>query len=298
MFTPTISSDANVRLAKLVKQIIVEKNPPVIMINLRPSFDFNILHAIYLLKVKQCIDLGFNCVMIIYDKTIEKRNLVPSQEIQLFNEVIMRNINWFKRAGITEENTEIFTESDLWSIIEFREFAEVVTSFAHIFKINPEAYSVEGNGIVSKVMSNLCEIYYEYFLKSDVILIGESDANEIWRTLRTSGGKIIDGYVSPLVLYYPMLNGIDGNKLSIISSKNSISTSDTKNDIESKIKGSPEAFLEVLIDYFIIPWKKVLTVEKKHFCSFEELKQEFELSTIQDLIIEYTNEYFSNISSA
>lgn len=293
--TSTFYSAPDLRLDIIAKKIVNNEEPPVILWNVQPWNTFNILHAIYCQKLKECIEIGFNCVVILYDKLIEKRRRLPNQERAFIQESVKNCIMWFKNAGLKEEKTEFLTETDLWSFIEFKDFGEMITSFAHLCDFDKNWADREN--VVSFIMDNLSEICYESVINCDILLTGDVDVQNIWGMLRS---KILDrnllpNYSPPLVLYYPTLLGSNGQPLSTSSDDNSISIHHKDNEIEDRLRNCQENFLETLINYLIIPQKEKIEVEGRMIFSFEELKGILSVDEIRTLTISYMKEYIHKI---
>ena len=294
--TSTFYSDTELRLDIIAKKIVNLKEPPVVLWNVQPWNTFNVLHAVYCHKLKECTKMGFNCVVIIYDKLIEKKKRIPCQERASLQEAVKNCIGWFKKAGLQkEENTEFLTESDLWSFIKFEEFAETVTSFAHICDFDKNW--TEKEDTVSFIMDNLCEIYYETMIDCDILLTSSVDVQKIWGMLRSKilDRNLLSHYSPPLILFYPTLMGIDGQPLSTSYSDNSLSIHHSNKELRSKLSNCPEHFLETLFDYLIIPWKQKIEVNGRTIYSFEDLKEKSSIDIIRDLAFNCMKEYFYKI---
>ena len=294
--TSTFYSDTDLRLDIIARKVVNNEGPPVILWNVQPWHTFNVLHAVYCQKLKECIEIGFNCIVLLYDKLIEKKKRIPRQERASLQEAVRNCIGWFKKAGLgKEEKTEFYTESDLWSIIKFEEFAEAVTSLAHLCDFDKNW--AERENVVSFIMANLCEIYYESVVNCDVLLTSNVDVQRIWGMLRS---KILDRnllphYSPPLVLFYPELRGIDGDPLITSSDDNSLSIHHSKKELKSRLTNCPEHFLETLFHYLIIPWKKKLEASGRTIYSFEELKERLLIDKIRNLAFDYMKEYFDKV---
>jgi len=293
--TSTFYSDTELRLDIIAKKIVNEEEPPVILWNVQPWNTFNLLHAVYCQKLKECIEIGFNCAVILYDKLIEKKKGIPSQEKASLQEAVKNCIVRFKKAGLKEEKTEFLTESDLWSFIKFEEFAETVTALAHLCDFDKNWTKREG--VVSFIMDNLCEIYYESVINCDILLAGDVDVQSIWGLLRSKvlDRNLLPQYSPPLVLFYPTLMGIDSKPLSTSSDNNSLSIHHSNEEIRGRLVNCPEQFLETLFDYLIIPWKQKIEVNGGIFHSFEELKEKLSMDEIRNLAFNYMKDYFYKI---
>jgi len=146
-------------------------------------------------------------------------------------------------------------------------------------------------------MDNLCEIYYENLINCDVLLTGKKDAQEIWGMLRNEilVKKLLDNYIPPLVLSFPILKGPDGTYLSTLSDANSISIRSTKEELKNFTEGCSEYFLDLLFSFLIIPWKTKIEVNKREIYTYEELHKNLPLSEIRNLAYYYIDKYFYNI---
>jgi hypothetical protein len=261
----------------------------------QPWNTFNVLHGIYCQKLKECQERGFDVIVLLYDKLVEKRTTVAKAEKKDIQEAVKNNIKWFLRAGLKEKNTEFLTETDLWSFIKFEHFAETVTSLAHLCIFNKNW--AERKDVVSFIMDNLCEIYYENAINCDIVLTGDRDVQQIWGVLRS---KILDrnmlpNYNPPLILSFPILNGIDGRPLSTSNDDNSLSIKHTGKELRIRIGKCNEDFLKNVVQFLIIPQKKTIKIKEKGIYSFEELKKVATLEEIRDLVHEHVNEYLYKI---
>lgn len=292
---PTHFADPNLRLESLAKKILNEESRPTILWNVQPWNTFNVLHGIYCQKLKECQERGFDVIVLLYDKLVEKRTTVAKAEKKDIQEAVKNNIKWFLRAGLKEKNTEFLTETDLWSFIKFEHFAETVTSLAHLCIFNKNW--AERKDVVSFIMDNLCEIYYENAINCDIVLTGDIGVQQIWGVLRS---KILDrnmlpNYNPPLILSFPILNGIDGRPLSTSNDDNSLSIKHTGKELRIRIGKCNEDFLKNVVQFLIIPQKKTIKIKEKGIYSFEELKKVATLEEIRDLVHEHVNEYLYKI---
>ena len=293
-YIPLTSSHSSLelRLQEVAKKIVNRENPPLVLWNVQPWNTFNILHAIYCHKLKNFIEIGFNCQIIIYDKLVEKKNHIPNRDRIYLDESIKNCIKWFKSAGLKEEKTEFLTESDIMSFIKFEEFAESITTLGHIIGFDKNWSQKEGT--VSFIMDRICEIYYENLINCDILLTGEADMQEIWRTARS---EIIDrnlpNYRPPLILYYPTIIGIDG--LPLVTDNNSLSIYLNDRELRENIVSSPEHFLKTIFDFLIIPSKGKIRNNEDTFYSFEELKKELSRNKINELAFDFMKDYFTTI---
>ena len=292
---PTHFADPNLRLESLAKKILSEESRPTILLNVQPWNTFNVLHGIYCQKLKECQEIGFNVIVLLYDKLVEKKATVATVEKKDIQEAVKNNIKWFIRAGIKEKKTEFLIESDLWSFIKFEHFAETVTSLSHLCTFDKNW--AERKDAVSYIMDNLCEIYYENVINCDILLAGDIDVQQIWSTLRSKilDRNILPTYNPPLILSFPILNGIDGRPLSTANDDNSLSIKHTGKELRTRIDECDEDFLKNVVQFLIIPQKKRIQIKEKAIYSFEELKKAATLEEIHNLVHEYINEYFYKI---
>lgn len=290
-FTSTFFSDTDLRLDVIAKKIVNHEEPPIVLWNVQPWNNFNILHAIYCQKLKEYEEIGFNCVVILYDKMIEKKIGRKDQEKIHIQQAVRNCIKWFKKAGLKDEKTEFLTESDLLSFIKSYDFADTLTSLAHVCNFNKNW--VKKEGVVSFIMDNLCEIYYESVINCDILLTSDEDIQKIWGMLRT---KILDrnllpNYTPPLILYYPTLTGTDNQSLSTSNNNNSLSITHTTQELKQRIETCSEHFLETIVDFLIIPNRKKIEAQGKMYYSFEDLKEKIPIEQIRELIFEFLKGY-------
>jgi hypothetical protein len=255
VLSSTFYSDTESRLYNIARRTISKEEPPVVLWNAQPWKAFNLLHAIYCQKLKDFIDVGLNCVIILYDKLVEKKIRILPQERPEFEKNVRNCFAQLKRAGLTER-TEFLRESDLWEMIDFKEFAEKITTFAHLCDFDKTW--AEKEDVVSFIIDNLCEIYYESLINCDILLTGDIDVQHIWGMLRS---KILDknllpNYTPPLVLYYPTLMGIDGKPLSPHRDDNSLSIRHDDQLIEERLMGCSQEFLETTFTFLSFHIKK------------------------------------------
>jgi len=291
---PTHLGDPNLRLEVIARNILEERHPTVLW-NVRPFNTFNFLHAIYCQKLKELQEIGFNVVIIVYDKLVEKTMNIGDIEKYDFELAVNNNITWILNAGLKEKNTEFLLESDLWSFINFKNFAETITSLAHLFKFDPNLLNRER--IASVIMDNLCEIYYEDLITCDIVLTGDIDAQQIWGGLRreTYDTNLFKDYSPPLVLSFPILNGIDKKPLTTYKNDNTLSIHHKEGKLKEQINNAQEDFLENLIDFLIIPYCGINKDKVKYSHSFKELKTRASTEEIYDIAYENTKQYFNRI---
>jgi len=293
---PKYYPNPHFKLDKLIEKLSDEE--VTILWNVQPWDNFNILHAIYCQKLKECIELGFNVIVLFYDKLVEKlieKKLKSPVDPNYVKTNVENNIKWFKRAGLKDKKTEFLTESLLWEIVDPQHFMETITSLAHLCVVNGKL--VDKENLISFIIDNLCEIYYESVLNCDILLTGDIDVQKIWNMLR---GEMLmknrEKYEPPLILTFPTLLGIDGSPLTTYTDKNSLSINLGINELKMRIETCPEKFLETLFDFLIIPNKeKVIKIDEESFTSFKSLKNRIEEERIRSIAFEFIKEYFKEI---
>jgi hypothetical protein len=294
-WTSTFFSNAESRLDDIARRVVGGKSRPLVLWNLRPWDTFNLLHAVYCVKLADLIDLGFNCVVVLYDKFIQKRTRIPNAELPSLQAATKKCVNRLVRAGLDESKTEFITEADLLSLVKPEEFADKITSFAHLCDFDKGW--AERDDAVSLIVDNLCEVYYESVIKCDVLLTGDVDIQRVWGMLRS---KILDknllpDYSPPLVLFYPTLIGTDKQPLSTSSDGNSLSIQHSSEEVKYRLRTCGENFLATLFDFFIFPWKKTIEIDGRISYSFEEVREKSSIGQIRDLASNCVNDYFYKV---
>jgi hypothetical protein len=214
-------------LRSIANQITSNK-PPVVLWNITPADHFGILHAIYLLKLKQLSELGCKCVVLLYDSyaqdisgaTLKKAGQILLNTIQLSNQFLSR--------GLNNDNIEFVLESDLKHGIDQNEFMRLILSLSEAIKVPNK-----GKGLAQQLYT-LVEIYYEHLVDADVVLAGQTDASNVWGRIRNANElkAILPEYTPPLILALPRMLGIDNQPLSSLTNENSISNIDSEAHIE------------------------------------------------------------------
>ena len=230
-------------------------------------------------------------MILLYDKLVEKRILVKPTERKYIQHSVENSIKWFLKAGLKEEYTEFLTESVLWSFIKFDHFAEIITTLSHLCRFDNKW--AEKGDIISFIIENLCEIYYEHIIGCDIVLTGDIDVQLIWKTLRLEilDKEILPHYVPPIVLSFPTLNGMDGQPLSTSKDDNSLSIKHTNEELRKRIDEADETFLDMLYDYLIIPSKKY----DHGYTDFISTKKDGPLEEKRNRAYNYISEYFNKI---
>ncbi len=279
-----------------LSNLFVKDKKPVVICNIIPWDNFNLLHGIYCLKLKKMIEEGFNCVVIFYDKRVENNENLSSYDKKNLQLSIENYKKWFKNAGLNNENTEYITETILWSFIKFQDFSNKISSFAYHSDIKIDKNRGE---IIPYIIENMWEIYYEDLLQSDIVLTGDEDATKIWGMLRkqTLYKNKLSDYTPPIILYFPSLKGLDNKFLNPKNPENSLTTNDNDYTIKNKIRNAKIDFIEVLYDYLIIPYNGYYILNDEKYYSFDILSNKYPIDKLKNNAIDFIIDYLNHIKS-
>jgi len=290
-------NDPQLYLDTIFAKINNGKKKPIVVWNVRPSNNFNILHGIYCQKIKDFTDIGFNCIIILYDKLIENNSEFTNFDRSQLRTLVDKNVKWFQNTGINPSHIEFITETDIWSFVKYQDFASKFNAFSKLCDFDKKWKDKER--IVAFIVENLWVLYYEDILNCDIALTGEDDAHKIWGMLRHKALKqnVIKDYSPPMILHYPNLNGLDKMLLNPSKINNTLSTQDTDFQIQTKIKVAPTEFLETVIDYLIIPYSNKLNHNGIEYISYKSIEAEIEIDEIKSIVTNFFIKYFKNINS-
>jgi hypothetical protein len=269
---------------------------PLVLWNVRPWNNFNFLHAIYCHKLKKLVDLGFNCVVILYDKYVEKNRKLYGSDKIAFRNGVENFIQWMRNAGLTH-HTEFISETDIWSYTEFTDFADKFLSFAHASTADIPANK---NKFVPAIVDNLFEIFYETLIDCDIVLTGKGDRDNIWGMLRKQAlvDKVVDNYKPPIVLNFPNdFVGVDNELINTANNSNSLSTNDDESKLSAKLGTAHIDFLKILFNFLIIPISESVRIGGKEFISFDDIKEKCEITDIRKFAFQFMLEYFRKIKA-
>jgi hypothetical protein len=290
-FTTNFSADPDLSLDIIAEKIIrPDKVNPIVLFNLLPWNKFNLIHAIFCQKLADYTRMGFDCVILLYDKEIERSVEISNQDRVSLQRSVRNCINRFLRAGLIEEKTEFITESDLWKMLKAEEFVDTITSLAFVCEIDNKWK--KRRNIVSFVLSNLCEIYYENVINCDIVLTGHMQAQSIWGMLRHKQKNILSNYNPPLILACPTLIGIDDKPLSTSNDENSISIHHDTRELRKRLSNCPQHFIETIFNYLLLSWKKSFSAFDRTFYSYKEMTERLTEEQIRNLAFDLMNEYF------
>ena len=280
-----------------IKDIENKERKPVVLWNMRPWDNFNIIHAIYTQKLRQLQDLGFNCQIILYDKLVEKiQQLKNEQEINQLNRTVERNIKWLLNSGLKVEHTEFLLESFLWKQINFEDFSNKTTFFAQHCNLGSLSLKID------EIFDRFWELYYEELVNSDFLLTGRKDRTEIWGILRQNVVKTNHfTYTPPVVLYFPQFEGF--NKVDVTPEDTDflLSINDTKQEIFTKLQqaGACSQFVKDIYNYFLLPYKNNIvsfkSQEEREFNCFDKVAEILNDEEIIDYCGEELYSYFKKI---
>lgn len=211
--TSRVNSELESSLRDLAVKLESTK-PPVVIWNILPSQTFSVLHAIYAEKLRQLANLGFHCVVTIFDGYVRDRLELQGRELDQLYGNCHWLASWMLAAGIPEQNVEFILESDLREQVGGEtEFVRGLTLLAHMLEESPDRHNDFGSPL--QTLSGLFEIYYETLIDADLVLAGEVDASSTWHSLRrlTSATRLFGSHPPPLICEFPMFSGVDGKRL-------------------------------------------------------------------------------------
>lgn len=281
-----------------IKDIKNKKRRPVVLWNMRPWDNFNIIHAIYIQKLKKLQDLGFNCQIILYDKLVEKiKQLKNEEEIKHLDGTVESNIKWLLNSGLKIEHTEFLLESSLWKQINFEDFSNKTTFFAQHCKLGDLSFGID------EIFDRFWELYYEELVDCDFLLTGRKDKTEIWGMLRKDVVKTNHfAYTPPIILYFPQFEGFNRTDVTPEDRDSLLSMNDTKSKIFTKLKqaGAHSQFVKDIYDYFLLPYRdnaiSYKSQEERDFSSFDKVVEVLNDEEIIDYCAEELYNYFNKIN--
>ena len=300
IFVPCRSDEnQSLYVENIIKDIENEERKPVILWNMRPWDNFNIIHAIYAQKLKQLQDLGFNCQIILYDKLVEKiKQLKSEQEIKQLNRTVERNIKWLLNSGLKIEHTEFLLESSLWKQINFEDFSNKTTFFAQHCDLGDLSFEID------EIFDRFWELYYEELVNCDFLLTGRKDKTEIWGILRQNVVKTNHfTYTPPIILYFPQFEGCNKTEVTPKDKDLLLSINDTKQEIFTKLTqgGARSQFVKDIYNYFLLPYRDNIvsykSQEEREFNCFDKVAESLKDEEIIDYCGEELYRYFKKIKN-
>lgn len=277
---------------------------PTVLWNIQPWNEFHIIHAIFCQKLCQLIEIGFNCTIILHDKYVENHLIANKPDSQIDTELLYARIqsciDRFENAGLENDRCEILLESQLWDAVDTREFLSNLVSLSHITGFRPD-WS-ERDDVVPFLVNHLCEIYYESIVDCDILLTGGPDVDGIWDALRTKEvADLLDEFTSPLILYYPILLGINSEPLGTRSTENSISVQESKDDIAEKLASSTEDFRELILNKILL-WPNTdlgpdisVSINGGAYQTYDDMSEHATEQEILDAATEGLSNYFNEV---
>lgn len=267
-----------------LRTLLEAKERPRAYVGYEPSGE---IHLGHIMTVNKLIDLqraGFDVVVLLADVHAylnEKGDFDNIKKIADYNKRV------FMALGLSEDKTEFVLGS---SYQLEKDYVLDVHQFARITTLNRAKRSMDEvsrrtkDPMVSQMVYPLMQALDIAHLKVD-LAVGGMDQRKIHMLARENLPRL--GYSSPICLHTPILQGLDGEKMS--SSKgNYVSVEETEEQIAKKIKkaycpleveGNP---IIQIMQYHIFPRFNKVVVERDEkfggdmeFASLEELKSQY-----------------------
>lgn len=225
--------------------------------NTRPANRINVLHAVYLEKLVEFQQAGFETTIVIFDKyEQERQQLSPARAKQKHRKAIEFAhdiLDW----GLDADRTEILLETDLRAACNPEDIVETIVMLGNAIDLDPgdgDDRSESADGLLPEVIEKIIEIHYESVINCDAILAGQDDLENVWNDLREAlvAGDLFEEYTEPLVFGMPRLTkGSDGTPPAANELSNTIHTGLNRSEIEQRLRGS-EAFRTDVFDLFLL----------------------------------------------
>jgi hypothetical protein len=244
--------------------------------NTRPPETYNnlnLLHCIYLNKIKHLQNHGFNVTILVFDKYDREAKQLGSGENKTARNVAIDFANNIFNWGLSPSETEIILESNLRKSVNSDDFIEKIIELA--CQIDDEEIKNEGSKTpnTSEIIQNSIEIYYEKVINCDAILAGEHDLDRVWDVLRSLlvDEPFFPEYDEPLVLGLPHLEDDNGKALSPTKQTNTIHSGMDSKEIKDRIRES-DSIRRAVCDYLIMPNEGCVEIGDRNCISYEEMK--------------------------
>lgn len=229
-----------------------ESEHQTVLWNTLPSANPNLLHAVYVEKLRQLQELGFGVVVLIFDRWQQEvqgseRNLSQNAAADFGSELL----DW----GLDPKQTEILRESDLRFAIDTNELIDTIVKLCEWadFSTDTEEEGATTSGPPAQIVRNAIEIHYEVEVNCDAILAGKNDFNSVWEVLRNTvrNHEFTDEYTEPLILGFPQLKGTNESDLASDDPSNSIYKGMDETQIERRLETS-RTLREVVFEYLVL----------------------------------------------
>lgn len=238
--------DADAHMKELKRQTDDRReSDPVILWNTRPAPRLNLLHAVYLTKLRQLQRAGFRVVILVFDKYHREVCGFSGADATRSEKIAFNFVDGLFEYGIDPERTEVLLETNLRYAenLEPMDLIETMVLLANSIRDLPPSTTGSGgsDGVVpSEIIRSPIEIYYESIVDCDAILAGKSDVRGVWRMLRNVlvTEQLFESYEEPLLLGAPSLRGLDDTFLSPVEDDNSIHLQMSKREIRSLLERS------------------------------------------------------------
>lgn len=234
------------------KHVFCAGKIPVALFNIRPLFQYNIIHISLLSRIAKLTSSGIACAVILFDNTTRFANL--DEEIATKIEANNAMDLFYKACqnyGINQSLLEIIPESVVWEMTEFKHnFLENMLKLVHIsanFGLNhAEPGTLCRVKNISYYFDVLLGIVYEAIIKPDFIMTAGEEVNTIWSDVRARKNlSQVFGheYLPPIILRMADLHQFNSKKL--------INTSDRNDPFSEHIdNGNLERMLTSLSDHY------------------------------------------------
>jgi hypothetical protein len=264
--------------------------------NTRPAQDLNLLHAVYLEKLKTLQEAGFGATIVIFDKYEQEAEQLSEGEADRLR---TRSVDFAKKlleAGLDEERTEILLETELRAACDPEDIVESIVTLGTADAV--DGWEPEGSGEAERTSSadlirNIIEIHYETVVDCDAILAGQADLEGVWRLLRDALDETdcFDGYTEPLVFGFPNLTGVDGEPLSPTDASNSIAASMPSERIFERLRRSA-SFRETVFEYYLLQSSGSVPLDGERIDSYAALADRCSKDRVAQSIVDHLPEPF------
>jgi len=263
------NNPVNTHLEELWESV-ENSDSPIVLWNTRPASHLNLLHLIYLEKLKELQKLGFKTTILVFDKY--HREVTEVSEPKRSERNAVKFSKKLAEYGLNEDKTEIILETDLRFCINSDKLLETMIALSNL-KDTPEKfeYRQDSQDISRGLIRNTIEIYYESVIDCDVILSSSSDLNNVWEKLRSKiiEGGFFEGHEEPLVLGVPTVK-VNNQMLSPTESS-FVGEDIEENNIRENLYNYDQ-LREIVFEYIVLPRSDGrMNIDGQQCASFSQL---------------------------
>ena len=291
-----------------LRQLSKSDDCPHILWNTQPAPHVNLLHSIYLEKLRQ-LQQEFDCniTILVFDRyRLESEQY--DEETRAIQELEKQFIPELRSWGLQDEKTEILMETDIRFCIDSNELVEAMVHLSRTCDYEVESLGSllsEQNGDITmekmkesvaenigneieKFILKTIEVYYEKIIDCDIVLTGKRDLEGVWQLLKSNDTGDAE-YEEPYVLAFPELR-VDGTDLTAERTR-FIDKSMDRGEIKEELQKS-QSLRELVFEHLVLGCQQTVTVDGETVATYRQLPKDRNRET--EVLLDEVVHIFSN----